>query len=79
MRFLISVFLFAFLASCTGAGIPSEPLDPKLQHLYRYEVTEGGMRYVVYGNWYTNGAVVINLTKDSLELVALKKQFDDKR
>lgn len=74
---LAALFLACNSQDDDAASKPEGPTEDRGS--VRYERTEGGMKYVFYGDWYVEGLVVVNVTKDSLEVTKLRKELTENR
>ena len=72
----VYVMLAVVLSSCTEHRDNTHRTESGISLVGRYEVSESGMRYIVYRE-VDGGLFIINTTKDSLETEMARKRMSE--
>jgi len=77
LSYAIYIVLACVFISCGGENTQDKHTnnvikkDSGISFVGRYEIEEGGMKYVVYREGH-GGLFILNITKDSLDVVRLR-------
>ena len=77
LSYTLYILLACVFISCGGENTQDKPInnvikkDSGISFVGRYEIEEGGMKYVVYRE-IDGGLFILNITKDSLNVDRLR-------